>query len=121
VDWEIPTGAQLVREVAGLKFLLWHGDGVRSSMPGVPWGGVMRRWNELKSTYAAQGTLLDYVVVGHFHQACVVPGVFMNGSVVGPNAYGLKNFGGGQRATQLLITVDERKSRVTDVCYLTPS
>lgn len=120
VYWEIPTGAQLVRTVAGLNFLLWHGDGVRSSMPGVPWGGVMRRWNELRATYAARGTLLDYVTVGHFHQANVVSNVLMNGSICGANAYSLKNFGGGQRPTQLLVTLDERKSRITDICYITP-
>lgn len=120
VSWEIPVGAQLIREVAGRKFLLWHGDGVRSSMPGVPWGGVARRWNELKSTYASQGIMLDYVAVGHFHQANVTgTGVFMNGSIVGPNAYGLKNFGGGQAATQLLITMDEKHRRVADVGYIT--
>lgn len=120
VVWEVPVSAQLVRQVAGLKFLLWHGDGVRSSMPGVPWGGVMRRWNELKGTYAAQGIHLDASVLGHFHQACAVPGVYMNGSIVGPNPHGRKNYGGGQRPTQLLLTVDEKRSRVTDVCYLTP-
>lgn len=120
VDWTIPYGPQAVCEVGGLTFLLWHGDGVRSSMPGVPWGGVMRRWNELRNSYAAQGVKLDYLTVGHFHQACAVDKILMNGSLCGPNTYSLKNFGGGQRATQLLLTIDERRSRITDVSYITP-
>lgn len=119
VSWDIPKGGMLVKQVAGRNFLLWHGDGVRSSMPGVPWGGIMRRWNELKGTYASRGTHLDFVVVGHFHQACRVPGVFMNGSLIGPNEYGLKNFGGGEAAKQLLLTFDERRQRLTDIGELT--
>jgi hypothetical protein len=115
VTWEIPRGGMVVRTVAGRNFLLWHGDGVRSSMPGVPWGGVVRRVNVLKDTYAAMGTRIDYVVVGHFHQRCIVPGVYMNGSLCGPNEYSVKNFGGGEPPKQLLLTFDEARGRETDV------
>ena len=115
VSWEIPTGGMVVRRLAGKNFLLWHGDGVRSSMPGVPWGGIARRVNVLKDTYAAMGIRIDYVVVGHFHQRCIVPGVYMNGSLVGPNEYGIKNFGGGEAPKQLLLEFDEKRSRETAV------
>lgn len=115
VTWEIPTGGMIVRSFAGKNFLLWHGDGVRSSMPGVPWGGIARRVNVLKDTYAAMGIRIDYVVVGHFHQRCIVPGVYMNGSLVGPNEYGVKNFGGGEAPKQLILTFDTKRSRETDV------
>ena len=118
VEWNIPRAGMVVREIAGKTILFWHGDGVRSSMPGVPWGGVMRRVNVLKSTYAAQGIYIDYVVLGHFHQACVVPSIFMNGALIGQNEYGLKNFGGGEAPSQLLITFDEKRSRLTDVAYI---
>jgi hypothetical protein len=111
-----------VHNIAGNDVLLWHGDGVRSSMPGVPWGGVMRRWNELKRQYLSRGTNLASVRVGHFHSAGVVLGgeVIMNGSLIGVNEYGLKNFGSGQAPTQLLITHDEVNHRMTDVSYITP-
>lgn len=115
VTWEIPPGGMIVRRFAGKNFLLWHGDGVRSSMPGVPWGGVMRRVNALKDTYAAMGIRIDFVVVGHFHQRAIVPSVYMNGSLIGPNEYGVKNFGGGDPAKQLLLTFDETRERETDV------
>lgn len=115
VTWEIPTGGMIVRQFAGKNFLLWHGDGVRSSMPGVPWGGIARRVNVLKDTYAAMGIRIDYVVVGHFHQRCIVPGVYMNGSLVGPNEYGIKNFGGGEAPRQLLLEFDEKRSRETAI------
>lgn len=115
VTWDIPKSGMIVREFAGKTFLLWHGDGVRSSMPGVPWGGIARRVNELMASYATIGVHIDYVVVGHFHQRCIVPKVYMNGSLVGPNEYGRKNFGGGEAPRQLLLEFDEKRRRETAV------
>lgn len=115
VSWNIPPGGMVVREFAGKNFLLWHGDGVKSNAAGVPWVAITRRVNSLKEAYGTMGVRIDYVVVGHFHQRSIVPGVYMNGSLIGPNEYGLKNFGGGEPAKQLLITFDEKRSRETDV------
>ncbi len=115
VTWEIPKSGMIVRQFGGKTFLLWHGDGVRSSMPGVPWGGVMRRVNALCTAYAEIGVHIDHVVVGHFHQRAIVPKVYMNGSLVGPNEYGLKNFGGGEAPKQLLLEFDEKRGRETAI------
>ena len=49
------------------------------------------------------------------HQRCIVPGVYMNGSLVGPNEYGIKNFGGGEAPRQLLLEFDEKRSRETAI------
>lgn len=121
VTWEIPRAGMLVREIAGLSFLLFHGDGIRSSMPGVPAGGVSRRTNELRKQYAQQGIHLDGFACGHFHSANMWAGnLFINGSLIGTNEFGLKNFGGGEVPKQLLLTFDERKHRITDVGFITP-
>jgi transposase len=121
VSWQIARGGQTITEIAGQRYLLFHGDGIRSTMPGVPWGGVVRRTNELKKQYASHGVLLDGFALGHFHQAnAVAGGIFMNGSVKGPDEYTLKAFGGGQDATQLLLTFNPTKRRVTDVSYINP-
>lgn len=119
VRWEIPDAGMIVREIAGRKVLLFHGDGIKSSMPGVPWGGVMRRTNELTKQYASMGINLDGFALGHFHQLNVVQSrIFMNGSAVGTNEYGVKNFGGGEPPRQLLLTWDEKRGRLTDSSYL---
>jgi hypothetical protein len=121
VTWDIPRAGTIVREIAGLKFLLFHGDGIRSSMPGVPAGGVTRRTNELRKQYAQQGIHLDGFACGHFHSANMWAGnVFINGSLIGTNEFGLKNFGGGEAPKQILLTFDERKHRITDVGFITP-
>lgn len=121
VTCDFPRSGFLIAEIAGNNVLLFHGDGIRSSMPGVPWGGVTRRTNELKKQYAEMGTMIHGFALGHFHQANVVQSsVFMNGSVKGPDEYTLKQFGGGEKPTQLLLTYDDTRSRLTDVSFITP-
>jgi len=117
-----PRSGFHVAEIAGNRVLLFHGDGIRSSMPGVPWGGVTRRTSELKKQYAEFGVHLDGFALGHFHQANVVQGsVFMNGSVKGSDEYVIKNFGAGEKPTQLLLTYDNERGRLTDVSYINPA
>jgi hypothetical protein len=120
VHWSIPKAGMVVATVADLNFLVWHGDGIRSNSAGVPWMAMAKRAALLRDTYADAGTRVHYLAVGHYHQQAAVPGLFMNGSLIGPNAHGMKNYGGGARPNQLLITLDERKRRVTDVSYCTP-
>lgn len=120
VTWTQPTGAALFWEIAGRRCYVWHGDGIRSTMPGVPWGGVMRRTNEIQRQHARH---IDHFIFGHFHQANVVQGgrVIGNGSLKGVDEWSIKSFGGGDPPTQLLLVFDERAQRLTDVRYLTPT
>lgn len=115
-----PLSGYVIDKVAGKTVLLGHGDGIRSTMPGVPWGGIMRRFNELYKTYARIGERLDYFALGHFHQANVVKGIFMNGSVKGPDEYVLKQFGTADPPEQLLLTFCTETERLTDVSYINP-
>lgn len=120
VRWRQPEGAAMFHEIAGRVCYIWHGDGIRSSMPGVPWGGVMRRTNSIQSQHPRH---IDHFVLGHFHQANVVQAgrILMNGSVKGPDEWCLKQFGYADPPTQLLVLFDEDKRRLTDVKYLTPT
>lgn len=113
-----PRAGMTIDKVAGKTALLWHGDGVKSSMPGVPWGGLMRRFNALKSTYAQIGEYLDYLAVGHFHQLNAVKGIFMNGSVKGPDEHVLKNYGTADTWEQMLLTFDTTVGRLTDISFI---
>lgn len=84
--------------------LMFHGDGIRSTMPGVPWGGVARRTRELERQFEPVVGPIDHFLCGHFHQWSVTDGgrVIVNGSVKGPDEYSIKQFGGGCEAVQLL-------------------
>lgn len=121
VECNFPKAGFVLTEVAGKTYLLMHGDGIRSSMPGVPWGGVTRRVNEIKKQYIEQGIHISGVALGHFHQINVVQGsIFMNGSVKGTDEYSLKNFGAGEKPSQLLLTFDKTKGRLTDASFINP-
>lgn len=117
--FEIGRGS-LIWEIAGRKAYVFHGDGVKSSMPGVPWGGIMRRTNTLSASYPFN---IDHFLFGHWHQANVVQGgrIIGNGSLKGCDEWTLKNFGGGEPPCQLLLNFDERAGRLTDVRYITPT
>lgn len=109
-----PRQSAIIRDICGKNAYIWHGDGIRSSMPGVPWGGVMRRTNEIRKQFADQ--MLSYFFLGHLHQLNYVQSsIFMNGSIKGVDEYVLKNFGGGEPARQMLVSFSNRRSRVTGV------
>jgi hypothetical protein len=95
------------------RVLLMHGDGIRTTMPGVPWGGVVRRVTTLEQQFAKAKQPLDYVALGHFHTANTLDGVgartFLNGSVKGLDEYSLKQFGSGRDASQLLLAFNEQR------------
>ena len=103
------------------KILMFHGDSIRSSMPGVPWGGVTRRVNALQSQFPG----IDMYACGHFHSLNLVQSnagrIAMNGSIKGVDEYSLKAFGGGSAPQQMLLTFHRDKG-LTDmsICDLEP-
>ncbi len=120
ISFDIPKANQH-RVMVADRFanLLWHGDGVRSSMPGIPWGGVSRRVNALRNQYVSGGIPVDYFHNGHFHQANAVEQgrIIVNGSIKGVDEYSLKAFGGGQPPCQVLSTFHPKRG-LTDVSFL---
>lgn len=119
IEFDIPKADQHRVEVLGHPCLLWHGDGVRSNMPGVPWGGISRRVNALRNQYASANKPVKYFACGHFHVANAVEGgtILVNGSVKGVDEYSLKAFGGGRPPQQLLATFHPRNG-LTDISII---
>lgn len=119
ITWDVPKASAHPINVANRRCLLLHGHGIRSTMPGVPWGGVVRRITALDQQYAAKGMPIDHYLLGHFHQAnAVLQGkVLMNGSVKGVDEYSLQAFGGGGEPQQLLLTFHPRRG-LTDVSFI---
>jgi hypothetical protein len=116
----VNVGSSAIHKIAGLTAYIFHGDGIRSTMAGVPWGGVMRRVNEIQRM---RPYTIDLYYLGHFHDPNVVQGgrINMNGALKGIDEWVLKNFGGGSPPTQLLQTFDETAGRMVDTKWLTPS
>ena len=114
IAFKFKRGGYQITEVAGRwRVLLMHGDGIRTTMPGVPWGGVVRRVTTLEQQFAKAKQPLDYVCLGHFHTANTLDGVqartFMNGSVKGLDEWSLKQFGSGRDASQVLLAFSRRR------------
>lgn len=107
--FDFPRGSYNVQWICDrYRALLMHGDGIRTTMPGVPWGGVIRRITTLEQQFSKARQPLDYVELGHFHTRNALDGVqaeaFLNGSVKGADEWSLKQFGHGQDAKQLLLS-----------------
>jgi hypothetical protein len=109
-EFDIPRSSMNVVKVADRwRVLLMHGDGIRTTMPGVPWGGVHRRVTTLEAQFSQARQPLDYVAFGHWHTRNSLDGIqaetIMNGSVKGVDEYSLQKFGSGRAASQTLLTI----------------
>lgn len=113
IEMNVGISQMQVVEIANRNVLLWHGDGVRSSMVGVPWGGLIRRFTNLQSQFTAIGQPLYMASVGHFHQLNCVQSpagiIAMNGSIIGPTEHSMREFGHGAPAQQQLLTFHPTK------------
>lgn len=113
-SFDIPVGSFNVQMIADrYRALLMHGDGIRSTMPGVPWGGISRRITTLETQFNSSRQPLDVVYLGHFHSKNALDGVqastHMNGSIKGVDEYSLKQFGSGRPASQTLHTYHPKR------------
>lgn len=103
------------------RAFLMHGDGIRTTMVGVPWGGIVRQMQRLEAQFQQAGKPIDFFACGHWHQANDVRGIssrlYMNGSIKGIDEYGLKKHGAGDPPQQLLLTVNPKRG-ITDVSYI---
>lgn len=119
VSWQIPKAQKWPVEICGRRVLLTHGDGIRSTMVDVPWGGIIRHFSKLSNEYARAGKPIDHMAVGHWHEANAIKNrrILVNGSVKGVDEYALDRFGGGEPPAQMLVTFHAKRG-LTDVSYL---
>lgn len=117
IQFEIPRSTFHVTQVVGKNMLIWHGDGTATNMPGVPWGGVLRKFNSLRNQWMDQGIPIHYGSISHYHQWSVNSGgtLFMNGALKGPDEYSIKKFGHADPASQLFLVFSNKDQRVTGV------
>jgi len=100
----VPKSDRAIVTICGRTVLLAHGDGVRTTMAGVPWGGVIRHTERLEKLFSLSDIKVDHVFGGHWHNPQIAEnfGILINGSVKGPDEYGMKKYGGGAPPVQLL-------------------
>ena len=90
---EVPKAPFMVIDILGWKFLLRHGDGIKS-WGGIPYYGIQRSTGRWIAIQAAYGQRFDYMLMGHLHSPAHLPftggEVIINGSVIGTNEYSVE-------------------------------
>jgi hypothetical protein len=105
LEWHISDGNVLYLEVLGRLLRFHHGDAIRYQ------GGIggltipLTKW-QLRQD---QGIKADHSFFGHFHQLTMGTGWSVNGSLIGPTAYGLKLGFAPERPQQLLRFLDSER------------
>jgi hypothetical protein len=90
VTFITPTSGDAYFSLYGIRFLLTHGDriGSRGGQGFIgPIATITRGAKKTKDAYATAGKLIDWVLIGHFHQSAMAPGFIANGSLPGYNEY----------------------------------
>lgn len=117
IHWTIPESSKHPIIICKRRIVLWHGDGPRTTMIGVPWGGIIRLCNNITNEWARAKMPIDYFATGHWHEPNVVRNILINGSMIGPNEWSLDRFGYGTEPTQLLHTFHPVHG-LAETCYI---
>lgn len=105
IEWRISDGNILYVEALGKVLRFHHGDACRYQ------GGIggltipLQKWVHRQD----QGIRADHSFFGHFHQLTMGTGWSVNGSLIGPTAYGLKLGFSPERPQQLLRFLDSER------------
>jgi hypothetical protein len=90
ITFSAPASGDAVVNIHGWNVLFTHGDriGSRGGAGFVgPAATIARGFQKLTMDYAAQGVMIDVIVVGHFHTALELSQGFANGCLPGPSEY----------------------------------
>ena len=107
---EPPSGDALIN-IHGWNLLLTHGDRI-GSRGGAGFVGVAataaRGFKRLVMDFAAEGVVIDKIIIGHFHTPLELEEGFVNGCVAGPSEYSRSGRMGVHPAAQWMLTVHPR-------------
>lgn len=111
ISFSAPASGDALINIFGWNILFSHGDriGSRGGAGFVgPSATAARGFQKLIMDYAADGTTLDLIVIGHFHTAMELPQGFVNGCLPGPSEYSRSNRMRPEPASQWLLSVHPR-------------
>jgi len=108
ITWQIPKAWWAIEEVLGWRFLVTHGDDIKS-WNSIPYYGIDRADGRYTKLMAANQTPYHYFVVGHFHQAADLDAVggekIVNGAWPGASPFSLKVLQSASRPSQMFFGV----------------
>jgi Ni,Fe-hydrogenase maturation factor len=87
VTWNIAEGMTLLAEVNNFRFLLEHGDTIKSQM-GIPYYGFQRLVGRESARRMNTDKGFHYLSIGHFHVPAIIEGrTIVNGSLSGTSEF----------------------------------
>lgn len=112
ISFDVPKSFWAVAQVENTRFLLIHGDSVRSYQ-GIPFYGIQRAYLKWRSLVKDYGMDFDHMVMGHFHTPAKIPMgryyAFINGSLVGGDDFSIGAVSAANDPVQMLFGVHPRK------------
>jgi len=114
IEFDIPKSFWRLVDVSGHKFLILHGDNIKS-WNGIPWYGIERAMLRLTNLLASQRRFFDYACAGHFHNAGTLDRVngelILNGSMPGGNEFSIGALFASTKPRQLIFGVHPDKGK----------
>lgn len=120
---EVPKDIVVIREIAGSRVAMVHGDGIQSaSWGGIPWYSMRNRREAIQSLLRALGVpQVNYLMMGHFHQHMYWQGadvdVIVNGALKGGDEYSMTSRLNVTPPVQVMMPFDA-ETGVSDVWLL---
>ena len=94
VEFVVSKSRRIMQSVYDTKFLLMHGDKVKS-WNSIPYYGLNRADGNLTKMLASKQMFYDYIVCGHFHQpaelSSATGGIIINGTFIGGSLFSLND------------------------------
>lgn len=110
ITWHIPDSADTMFSIYSTRFTLTHGDQFRggSGIAGALSPLLLGSHRKTRRAMAS-GRPYDVLVMGHFHQYLMLPGIVVGGTMKGTDEYSyLGNFGHQEPQQAFWLTTPER-------------
>jgi hypothetical protein len=108
ITFDFPRSFWHIVEIEGKKFLILHGDDIRSWNQ-IPWYGIDRAVRKFREILEAYGQNFDYVAMGHFHNTGVLQSCngekLINGAAIGTTDFSLGRLFTGNMPQQSIYGV----------------
>ena len=111
ITFSAPASGDALIKIHGWTFLFTHGDriGSRGGAGFIgPAATAARGMQRVIQDYAAEGVVVDVIVIGHFHTAVELEQGFVNGCLSGPSEYSRSGRMRSHPASQWLLSVHPR-------------
>lgn len=117
VTFYTPRSGDAYFPVGCLRFLLTHGDTIGSS-GGTgfigPIAPISRGVKKIIEEYSAYERRIDWIMLGHYHQALQLQNCFVNGSLVGYNEFAKKHRMRPEPPSQWLLNIHPETGIITN-------